>query len=396
MNAPTPRRLFHYVTRCLRLDRYLGQPGDGRPQPQIPARLLLWSLLICRLLREFSFLAVEQLARSATRALVLSRSFSDDALSYFTERLDPAATRAALIQVLHRAKRNKAFENSRFVGLSVDATGAGRCHQSGCSLCRPQRNVHKDVTGYLHQVSVISVVGTGLTLPFDAEPYGPGDSEYAASQRLLKRAVTALGPRFADYLVVDSELATAPFLHTAGRTGLHVVARLKTNLPELWQQVEKRFHRHRPTRVYRDGNDRVEIWDADDFDPWETLQWNTVRVIRYRQHKPDGTVVQAEWLTDFSPPQVGSLSLYHMAKSRWEIENQGFNDAKNRYGFQHICHHHPNSILIAWLLTLLALVIERLYRIRHLHRGVHPVRTAEDLCRSLWLSLSLPFSPDSS
>lgn len=175
-----------------------------------------------------------------------------------------------------------------------------------------------------------------------------------------------------------------------------MVARLKTNLPELWQQVEKRFHRHRPTRIYRDGNDRVEIWDADDFDPWETLQWNTVRVIRYRQHKPDGTVVQADWLTDFSPRQVGSLSLYHMAKSRWEIENQGFNDAKNRYGFQHICHHHANSILIAWLLTLLALVIERLYRIRHLHRGMHPVRTAEDLCRSLWLSLSLPFSPDSS
>jgi hypothetical protein len=32
-----------------------------------------------------------------------------------------------------------------------------------------------------------------------------------------------------------------------------------------------------------------------------------------------------------------------MAKSRWEIENQGFNDAKNRYGFEHICHHERPS-----------------------------------------------------
>ncbi len=35
-----------------------------------------------------------------------------------------------------------------------------------------------------------------------------------------------------------------------------------------------------------------------------------------------------------------------MAKSRWEIENQGFNDAKNRYGFEHICHHELSLLTI--------------------------------------------------
>lgn len=93
---------------------------------------------------------------------------------------------------------------------------------------------------------------------------------------------------------------------------------------------------------------------------------------------------------------MGSLSLYHMAKSRWEIENQGFNVAKNRYGIEHICHHEANSILLNWLITLLALVIERLYRIRYLHRGTHPVRSAKELCRLLWLGLSRLPAPDSS
>lgn len=69
--------------------------------------------------------------------------------------------------------------------------------------------------------------------PFDAEPYGPGDSEYAAGQPLLARAVSQLGARLADYLVVDGEYSTAPFLHAVGRVGRHVVARLKSNLPEL-------------------------------------------------------------------------------------------------------------------------------------------------------------------
>ena len=94
-----------------------------------------------------------------------------------------------------------------------------------------------------------------------------------------------------------------------------------------------------------------------------------MRVLFYRQHKPDGKLVQAYWLTNFPSSTVGSQSLFRMAKSRWEIENQGFNDAKSRHGLEHICHHHANSLLIGWLLTMLALTIERLYRLRYLHRG---------------------------
>ena len=91
---------------------------------------------------------------------------------------------------------------------------------------------------------------------------------------------------------------------------------------------------------------------------------------------PDGTVYEAYWLTDFPRHRVSSRAIFRMAKSRWEIENQGFNDAKNRYGFEHICHHERHSLLVVWLLTCLALTIERLYRIRYLHRGTHPILEA--------------------
>jgi hypothetical protein len=70
--------------------------------------------------------------------------------------------------------------------------------------------------------------------------------------------------------------------------------------------------------------------------------------------------------------------------------NSWFYDAKDRYGFEHICHHHPNSLLIHWLLTAFALTIEHLYRLRYLHGGAHRIRTAINLLRSLPLGLSLP------
>jgi len=391
VTRPTPRRLWKYLCGPLRLTAYFRGPGDGRGQPQIPAGVLVWALMVGQVLRECSFHGVEALVRSpARRALRVARGFGDDALAYFTERLDPGPTRTALAATVRRAKRNKAFSASRWIGVAVDGTGAGHGQAAGCTLCHPVRDAEGQVRGSLHHFVMISVVGTGLALPFDVEPYGPGDSEYVAGQRLLQRAVAQVGRRFADYVVADGEFATAPFLHVAGDLGLHVVARLKDNLPTLRAAAAARFTTQPPTLIVEERGERIELWDADDFDPWERLRWPTVRVLRYRQHKPDGRVVEAYWLTDFSPQRVGSRLLYRFAKSRWEIENEGFNDGKTRYGMEHIRHHHANSVLVMWLLTVFALTIERLYRLRHLHRGRHRPATPIEFLRMLRLSLGPP------
>jgi hypothetical protein len=386
---PHVRQIYNYACHCLGLKSYFQRPGDGRIHPHIPARDLVWAILIGHILRVSSYARLEWLAHSPVRAeLGLQGKFGDDALAYCTERMDPETTRAALASTLCQAKRNKAFENSRFIGLAIDGTGAGHTCKSPCSFCHPVKDGKGVIHGHVHQFVMISIVGTGLPLPFDVEPYGPGDSEYAAGQRLLKRAVSLLGPRFADYVVADAKFATAPFLHTTDEVHLPIVTRLKDNLPELYAAAQARFTSQPPHTVFEWDGDRIEVWDADDFTAWETLQWPSVRVLRYRQHKPNGTVIEAYWHTNFSIRQVASLSLFRLAKSRWEIENQGFNEAKNLHGMEHIAHHEPNSLLLDWLLLLLAMMIERLYRVRYLHRGEHPVRSAIDLVYSLWINLS--------
>jgi hypothetical protein len=389
--------LKRYVCRRLRLRDYLQAPGDGRPRPQIPAGDLLWAQLTGLILREGTFHAVEAWVRSvARRALGVTRRFGDDALAYSCERLDPHPTRQALAATVRLAKRTKAFEHTWLIGLALDGTGAGRRRAERCALCHPMTNSHEEITSYLHRVCRISIVGTGLSLPVDVEPYGPGDCEYNAGQRLLTRTVQHLGRRFADYVVGDGEFATAPFLHLAGALGLRVIARLKGNLPELGGAAQARFAHQPPTQILQEGGEWIELWDADGFDPWETLTWETVRVLRYRQHKRDGTTVEAAWLTDFPARQVGSRTLYRLAKTRGEIENQGFNDGKTRYGMAHVAHHHANSVLVRWLLTCLALTIERLSGLRYLHRGTHRPHTAIALVRLLRLSLSPPAPRDTS
>src|SRR6202022_3491779 len=130
VSGPTPRRLWKYVTRRLGLRSFLHSPGDGRKYPQIPAKTLLWALLLGQLLRECSFHGIESLVRlSGCRALLVNRTFSDDALGYFTERLHVAPCREALAGVLRRAKRDKAFAKNTFIGLAVDGSTGGRRQQ---------------------------------------------------------------------------------------------------------------------------------------------------------------------------------------------------------------------------------------------------------------------------
>ncbi len=396
MKGPTLQSIFHYACFTLALKPFLNRPGDGRMQPEIPASSFAWALVLGALLRLNSANRLEWLVRSADRtALGLERTFGDDALACFTERLDPDVIRRCLVATLKLARRNKVFDETAFLGLALDGTGAGRTTQAACPLCHPVKDAQGRITSRIHQFVMISVVGAGITLPFDIEPYQSGDSEYGAGKRLLKRAVNQLGPRFADYAVADAKFATAPFLHTAEAAGIPIVARLKSNLPELSAAVEARFGSQPPQQTFMFGEDRIEVWDADDFDPWENLAWPTVRVLRYRQHKPNGTLIQADWLTNFSLARLGTRTFFKLAKSRWEIENQGFNEGKNLYGMEHIQHHHPNSLLVNWLFLLLALMIERLYRNRYLHRGTHPILTAMQLKDTLWLNLP-PAHPDSS
>jgi len=394
-------RLLAFARQHAGLASYLRAPGDGRVAPVVPAHALLSALLVAYVLRDGAFHAVEALVRSpARRALGIRRPFGDDTVAYFTERLDGAATRAALVTTVRQAKRRRGFDDVTRIGLVLDGTTVGRCLWVRCPWCHPVTVPHLTeagergpiglVVGQQHKLSLLSVVGGALMLPVDLEPYGPGDSEQAASLRLLERGVTALGARFAQYVLGDSLYATAPFLHAVGDLGLHAVVRLKANVPTLFTAAQARFAGTPPTDTFTDRGDHVELWDADDFDPWDGLRWWTARVLRYRQTHPDGTVVEAYWVTDFSARRVSSRALYRMAKGRWTIENQGFNDGKTRYGLDHVPHHHANSLLLHWLLVALTLTLERLYRVRFLHRGTHPPLSAMQLLRRFRLTLGLP------
>ena len=110
----------------------------ARVQPEIPASTLSWALLIGSILRINSANRLEWLVRSADpKELGLDRSFGDDAVRYFTERVDPEVIRRQAADMLKLAKSNKVFEESAFIGLAIDGTAAGDTTKEPCPFCHP-------------------------------------------------------------------------------------------------------------------------------------------------------------------------------------------------------------------------------------------------------------------
>jgi hypothetical protein len=385
------RKVWRYADRGLGMERFFRNPGDGRVRPQIPARDLMRAQVAAQLLREVSFHGTERLVRSGSLAQMgISRRFSEDSLAYFDERLDPSVARTAMVCALKRAKRNKAFRGCELIGLAIDGSGMSRTNsrRQVCELCRPERDAKQQVIGHRHELAMISVVGAGISLPFDVEPYGQGDSELSAGKRLVDRATAGLGKGFADYLVADAKFAGAPFLSQVRELGLDVVVALKANVPDLFHRAAASLNGREPAVTFEHDGRTVELWDDDSFKAWDGLAWPYVRVIRYRHPMGDGREsVDAYWLTNIPRDRLDCRTIFALAKSRWEIENQGFNEAKAHHGMEHACRHNANALLVTWLIALIAMLIDRLFRNCYLHRGDHPVIAAIELCHRLWLSL---------
>ena len=278
------RRLHAFARQRAGVGPYLRAPGAGHVAPVVPASALLWALLVADVVRDGAFRAVEALVRSrARRVLGIRSGFGDDTVAYFTGRLDVRAMRTAPVTAVRQAKRRGGVDEVPAIGLTLDGTTVGRCPTVRCRWCHP--------------IAVPATTETG--------------------------AARAVG---------DGLYAIVLFLHAAGDRGLHALVRLKANVPTLWAAAQARVGGQPPTLTVEARGDRIELWDADDFDPWTDLRWSSARVLRYR-------------------------------------------------------HHHPDSLLVHGLLVALTLTLERLFRLRFLHRGARPPLAAMALLRRFRLAL---------
>lgn len=289
---------------------------------------------------------------------------SADTLGRVCQKVDADSVRGVQRGVYNRLKRIKALPAPAH-GLMIAVLDGHESHATQRRCCGGclRRTIHTkkgDRVEYYHRSVTLQIVSRDLTWLLDAEPILRGEDEVAAAIRLFDRVVEHY-PRAFDVVLGDALYAQAPFFNHVKSRGKDVMAVLKQEDRDLWQDAMSLIEQIEPTVIHSDRQ-RRECWDLDGLRTWPQCQY-PVRVLRTREtrwvrrqltHEIEQEATQWMWVTTLPRSRAPTGAAVQIGHVRWKIENEGFNETSNRWHADHVYKHSANAILVFWLLTMLA------------------------------------------
>jgi hypothetical protein len=152
--------------------------------------------------------------------------------------------------------------------VSLDANEQFCSDHRCCEDCLTREITTKDAEGlpvqhlqYYHKQVYGQLSGPRLSVILDVEPMRQGEDECAAALRLLERMREQYGPRFFDLVVVDAWYTNGPFLEAVVGMGWPVIAVLKQERYDIYQETLALTKSQPPTKTVERDERKVAIWD---------------------------------------------------------------------------------------------------------------------------------------
>jgi hypothetical protein len=345
--------------------------------PQIPTITIINSVLIMLLSRLGSLNALEQLDESTKLRKYMGDYLpSADTLGRVFTQVDTDTIRKVQHGIYDRLKRNKVFESPRhgLIALAIDGHETSATYKMGCSGClqRETGEGSKQIQNYHRNVSC-ELIFDNCCFQLDAETQLAGEGEVSAAERLLARTVS-MYPRAFDVVVVDALYASAGFVNKVLEHGKDVIVVLKDERRELFKDAEGLFAGQEPVKVINTDGSQLEYWDIDQLQSWSGVK-QLLRVVKQVQTKlicdKETGEVEEEistwiWATTLSKYRASTEVVAKLGRSRWCIENQGFNELSNHWHADHVYRHDPVAILNFWLMSMIAYNLFRAFFLRNL------------------------------
>lgn len=291
---------------------------------------------------------------------------SADTLGRVAAMVSAVALRQILVKLQRKMRQKKALPKltDHLVALVFDG------HESMSSFLRKpcggclERKVGKpeeERTQSYHRFVFASLVGEDFHYFVDVEPIRPGEGEVVAARRLYDR----IHPLYAhSYHVVagDALYLEGPFFQDAIDRGKDVIAVLKREDLRLFKDAEALFAETQPVTFRRKGRDH-RCWDLSGFTSFPTVD-RPLRVVKSietwsvkRQRTGEMEEMKSRWIwaTTIREERADTREIVRLGHSRWDIENQGFNEAANRYQINHVYRHDPEAMVVMFLLAMLAM-----------------------------------------
>ncbi len=324
---------------------------------------------------------------------------SADELAYVSERIQVDDLRDCLGHMYSQLKRNEVLQPKHgWMLAAIDGHEIGSSYSRCCDCCLARELEVRGETKvqHYHRLVAFQIIANDFCFLLDLELLKPGEDEIAASLRLVER-VLKNHPRCFDVLVADAIYLRPSMIDFMRAHNKHFIAVLKENQPELLNEAKTLMTDQEPARICRESPEQaIELRDMNGFTT-ETITepvrvvWShevTVRNVQVSgEREPKETVSDWFWATTMPGTLANSQTIAAFGHDRWKIENEGFNEVVTHWNANHYSHHHPNSILVLWLMLFMAHAVFHCFHQRNLKPEQRSGHTAIYFARLIGASL---------
>jgi len=351
--------------------QWLGQIPDPRHPDFIvyPITHLLWVGILTFLLklgarRQIKYLLHTPAVRSHLNLLANADNDTvchGDTLEKLLRRIPHAWLSRLRTAMVLRLIRMKALQNSRLLNryylIAVDATGVVTFTRRHCAHCLTMTSKKTGKTTYYHPVLEAKIITAhGMAFSIETEFIENPAMEHADDGRLrLKqdcelKAFARLAdklkksfPQLSICLTLDGLYAAGPVFKRCEDYGWKFVVVFKRgSMSATYDEFEalKKLQAHHPATLRSNGILQRFAWA-------HAIQYQgmTLHGIECLEQYPLGTNKKFVRITNIEPNArtVSTIANYG-GRSRWKIENQGFNMQKNGgYNLEHAYSKNPNA-----------------------------------------------------
>jgi hypothetical protein len=404
------RQFEKYACNVFALPELLANLTDKRRDPKIPTFDVVNSLFHTAVLRIPSINALEGDLKESDFQKLIGRhptqdvkAFSADVVANVLDKLHLDRVRAAVEEVIHKAERNKAFRDGCYSALrcvAIDGWEPFSSYDRHCPHCLvrkvkvKRRGEIEEVEQYYHSYVVAMLLGPVLDVVLGIEPvlneearrdidseHAGHEGELTAARRLIDSLHDTYGT-FIDALVLDALYANGPVMTQLDQHGYGGFVVLKKDNNEPLKEALALWQEQGPCEQYQDADKKeyLQFWDSDDIETLDSYK-GKVRVIRAVVTKPDEEPSRT-WcfaIVGKRPRQLARRTALQIIRSRWHIEDTGFNQWIKYWNFGHVFRHTPNALTAVFLLWTLAFNLLQLYVYRRLGRCRRPKDPTETI-----------------
>jgi len=375
------RKLIRYSNKIFNLFSIIASITDERLKPQIATVKIVTAITVMH----FSNLgSLNSLSQAISFKNLKKQIPSVSTIARSADSMNLEEIRGVGIEIYARARKSKMLAScyGMWVGV-VDAHEQITTPYCRCPYCKKRtvtkKGGVKDVQ-YYHEFTAFILAGPKISFILDIEPILPGEGEISSSYRLLKR-VCKNYPRAFKIVIGDGLYFKETVFNLLEKHHKYTIAVLKEERRQLFEEANKLSLLVEP-KTYRQGKTYYKVWDHLVEGCWDGYG-KKVRVIVSeeatvkRTHSKDGKewediVDKANWMWVINLPCPESedaddlKNTVHICHSRWQIENQCFNETVNTWKADHVYRHSKNAIIVFLLLLFMAVNIFNIFRIRNI------------------------------